>query len=127
MMGSDAMTARFLHSHDAHFASPASKKGGTQHGESGQVFTEVTSPAGPMTADWVWKTRGSSTEAGRFVSSGPGCSSLFNMAIRSTLCNSFDITAESLNEVPWVVADPLWQRLVASYENELSGNALNPR
>ena len=68
-----------------------------------------------MTADWVWKTKGSSRLAGRFRSMGPGCSSLVDMSIRSALCNCFNITAESLREVPWEIASLLWRRLVASY------------
>jgi len=119
-MGSDAVTARMFHTPDRCFTSSASKKGAPQHDESGQVFTEVTCRGGPMTADWVWKTKGSLREAGRFRSLGPGCSSLFNMAIRSTLRNSFNITTESLKEVPWEVAGPLWQRLMASYGEPLS-------
>jgi len=83
--------------------------------DSGQIYTEVTCPGGPMTADWVWKTRGSTEEQGRFRSRGPGCSTLYNMAIRSCLRNSFSITAESLEELPWEVGGVLWDRLKAAY------------
>lgn len=86
-----------------------------KHDESGQVFTEVSCPGAPMTLDWVWKTQGSSREVARFRSSGPGCSSLVNMAIRTALTHSFNITAESLEGLPWEVANLLWKRLVASY------------
>ena len=68
-----------------------------------------------MTLDWLWKTQGSSREAAHFRSSGPGCSPLVNMAIRSALTHSFNITAENLEGLPWRVANLLWERLVASY------------
>lgn len=86
----------------------------TKHDESGQVFTEVSRPGGPMTRDWVWKTQGSSREVARFRSSGPGCASLVDMAIRSALLDSINITADDLN-LPWEVAKLLWASLVASY------------
>lgn len=85
-----------------------------KHDESGQVFTEISCPGGPMTLDWVWKTQGSSRGATRVRSSGPGCSSLVNMAIRSALTYSFNITAESLEGLPWEVANLLWERLISS-------------
>lgn len=85
-----------------------------KHDESGQVFTEVSCPGGPMTLDWVWKTQGSSREAARLRSSGSGCSPLGNMPIRSALGHSFNITAESLKGLPWEVASVLWESLVAS-------------
>lgn len=68
-----------------------------------------------MTLDWVWKAQGSSREAARFRSLGPGCSSLVNMAIRSALIHSININAESLEGLPWEVAKLLWESLVASY------------
>ena len=68
-----------------------------------------------MTLDWVWKTRGSSRDAARFRSPGPGCASLVNMAIRSALIHSINITAESFEGLPWEVAKLLWESLVASY------------
>lgn len=91
------------------------KKAASKHDDSGQVFTEISCPGGPMTADWAWKTRGSSREAGSFRSLGSGCSSLVNMAIRCALFHSYDITAESLVGVPWEVASHVWQRLIDSY------------
>ena len=91
------------------------KKAPIKHNDSGQVFTEVSSPGGPMTADWAWKTIGSSREARSFRSLGSGCSSLVNMAIRCALLYSYDITAESLVGVPWEVACQVWQRLIDSY------------
>lgn len=69
-----------------------------------------------MTADWVWKTKGSPREAVNFRSRGPGCSSLVNMAIRSVLYNSYSITPESLEGVPWELASVLWQQIVTSYD-----------
>lgn len=68
-----------------------------------------------MTLDWVWKTQGSSRETARFKPSGPGCSSLVSMAVRSALAHSINMTAESLEGLPWKVANLLWERLVASY------------
>ena len=87
----------------------------TKHDESGQVFTEVSCPGGPMTSDWEWKTQGSSREALRSVSSYTGCSSLVNMAVRSALSHSKSISAETLKELPWEIASLLWESLVASY------------
>ena len=89
-----------------------SKHSVIKHDESGQVFSEISCPGGPMTSDWLWQTQG---EAARFRPSGPGCSSLVDMAIRSTLSHSSNITAESLQGLPWKVAELLWVRLVASY------------
>lgn len=86
-----------------------------KHNESGQVFSEVSRPGGPMTLEWVWKTQGSPKEAARSRSSDSGCSSLAKMAIRSILGHSIHITTESLEELPWEVASPLWESLVASY------------
>lgn len=87
----------------------------TKHDDSGQVFTEVTCKGSPMIADWVWKTKGSSREAGRFRSIGPGCASLVNMAIRKVLKHSYDITPDSLRGLPWSIGKVLWQSVVASY------------
>ena len=112
-MGSDYMSSRLLSRPQAY--SNVQNKGTTNYDDSGQVFTETTCPAGPMTADWVWKTKGSSRQAGRRRSVGPGCSSLVNMAIRSALHNSFNITAESLGELPWEVASLLWHSIIAAW------------
>ena len=68
-----------------------------------------------MTLDWVQKTQGSSRKAARSRSSRLGCPSLVDMAIRSALFRSFNITAESLQELPWEVAILLWEKLVALY------------
>ena len=92
-----------------------SKYGIIKHDESGQVFTEVSCPGGPMTLDWVRETKGSSSEAAHFRSSGQGCASLVDMAIRSAVTHSFNITTESLQGLPWEVAHLLWERLVALY------------
>ncbi len=86
-----------------------------KYDESGQVFTEVSCPGGPMTLDWVWKTQGSFREAVRVRSSGRGCSSLVNMAMRAALGYTQNITAESLEGLPWEIASRLWERLVALY------------
>ena len=88
----------------------------TSHDDSGQVFTEAICFGGPMTADWLWDTKGNPNRARIFRSRGPGCSSLVNMAIRSVLYNSYSITLESLEGVPWELASVLWQQIVASYD-----------
>ncbi|KAL2045496.1 hypothetical protein N7G274_001924 [Stereocaulon virgatum] len=111
-MGRKYTTSRLLPR--SHLYNNVQHKGNTHFDDSGQVFTEKTCPAGPMTADWVWKTRGSSRQARFHRSMGPGCSSLFDMAIRSALDNSSDITAESLQGLPWDVAGLLWQRIIAA-------------
>ena len=69
-----------------------------------------------MTADWFWKTKGCPRNARKFRSRGPGCSSLVDVAVRSVLDNSYSITPESLEGVPWELASVLWQRIVASYD-----------
>ena len=68
-----------------------------------------------MTVDWRWKTKGSTREHSRFRSTGPGCSSLFNMSIRSCLLNSWDISMETLLEVSERVGMVLWNRIIAAY------------
>lgn len=82
--------------------------------ESGQVYTETISSGGPMTADWVWKTIGSPTDARNFRFCGPGCASLSNMAIRTAVANNISITSETLAEVPWSIGKLLWRRIVDS-------------
>ncbi|KAL9635340.1 MAG: hypothetical protein Q9164_003521 [Protoblastenia rupestris] len=86
----------------------------TNYDDSGQVYTETTCASGPMPADWVWKTRGSTSEHSRYRSRGRGCSCLFNMAIRSVLTNSYTLAAESLEGLPWELGRKLWQRIVRS-------------
>ena len=83
--------------------------------ESGLCYTEVTCNGGSMTADWSWKTVGSSREYEHYSSTGPGCSSLKDMAIRVAILNAFNITPEALAEVPWELAKQLWNKMVASY------------
>ena len=81
--------------------------------ESGLQYTEVLCKAGPMRADWVWKTLGSTSDLALFRSQGLGCSSLQNMAIRSAAMNVVSLTAESLEDVPWQVGKLLWHRIIA--------------
>ena len=69
-----------------------------------------------MTADWLWMTKGNPKYARNPRSRGAGCSSLLNMAIRSVLYNSYSITPESLEGVPWELARVLWKKIVASYD-----------
>ena len=87
----------------------------TKHDESGQVYTEVSRCGGPMTADWKWRTNGSTREHKNFRSLGPGCSSFYNMSLRSCLLNSWDITAKTLEEVPETAGKALWDRIVTAY------------
>ncbi|KAL9127182.1 MAG: hypothetical protein Q9217_003890 [Psora testacea] len=86
----------------------------TSYNESGQVYTETICAGGPMTADWLWKTTGSTRKQGRYRSQGPGCSPLSNMTIRSVLKNSYMLTSQSLEGLPWKLGRLLWQRLVQS-------------
>lgn len=81
--------------------------------ESGQVYNETITRECPMTAEWAWKTIGSSRKARHFRSKGPGCASLTNMAIRCALVNSLNITPESLKTIPWQVGENVWNRIVA--------------
>ena len=113
-----AMKTNYKQSHTSH--RPSLSLGGgresTGYDESGQVFTEIKCYGGSRTADWFWKTKESPIKARRFRSKGPGCSSLVNMATRSVLENSYSITPESLEGVPWELASVLWHRVVASYD-----------
>lgn len=68
-----------------------------------------------MMAAWPRKARGSSRAAASFRSLGPECSTLANMAIRCVLTHSSNLTAESLDGLPWEVAGRVWQKLVNSY------------
>lgn len=77
------------------------------------MYVETITRECPMTAEWAWRTIGSSREARRFRSKGPGCASLTNMAIRCALVNSLNITPESLKTVPWQVGKSIWDRIVA--------------
>ena len=86
----------------------------TKFDESGQVYNQTTCAGGPMTADWEWKTRGSTREFGRYRSPGPGCCSLSDMAIRSVLQNSYTLTAESLQNLPWALGNTLWKNIVTA-------------
>lgn len=79
--------------------------------DSGQVYSEVTCRMGPMSADWVWKTKGSTESARRFRSIGPGCASLENMAIRSVVANSSSLTPEAMQDIPWLLAQKIWLRI----------------
>lgn len=83
--------------------------------DSGLVFTEISCKGTPMTADWMWKTTGSTRAHGRFRSIGPGCDSLFNMALRSASLNSFSITAENLEILPWGIGQKLWECIRSRY------------
>lgn len=65
-----------------------------------------------MTAAWTWKTTG---RLRKHRSHGPGCSSLKNMAIWVAIVNCLSITPETLAEVPWEVAQQLWNRIITSY------------
>ena len=62
-----------------------------------------------MTEEWFWKTNGDFRDIARFKARGPGCASLIDMAIRSVLVNSLNITADSLEGMSWNVAGRLWQ------------------
>ncbi len=87
----------------------------TKHDESGQVYTEVSCRAGPMIADWKWRTIGSALQYRTFRSPGPGCSSLYDMSMRSCLFSSIDITSETLEEIPERIGLALWNQIVTVY------------
>ena len=72
-----------------------------------------------MTAEWAWKTTGSSKEYEDYRYHGPGCSSLKDMAIRVALVNALSITPEVLAEIPCQVTEQLWKQMVASYVNRI--------
>ena len=86
----------------------------TGHDEAGQVFTETIRAGRSMTAEWKWRTKGSTRIHGRFRSEGPGCSTLIDMAVRSCLMYSYDITSEVLEEVPEYIGRVLWSHIVAA-------------
>ena len=113
-----AMKTNYKYSHKFHRPSLnlGGVRGTTGYDESGQVFTETKCYGGPMTADWFWKTKRSPGKARRFRSRGPGCSSLVDVAVRSVLDNSYSITPESLDGLPWELASVLWQRIVTLYD-----------
>lgn len=68
-----------------------------------------------MVSEWPRKTRGSSRAAASFKSLGSGCSTLVDMAIQCVLTHSSNLTAESLDGLPWEIAGLVWQKLVNSY------------
>ena len=80
--------------------------------DSGQVYTETVCKAGPMTADWIWGTRGSTHKYKHYKSRGLGCSPLIQMTIRSFLLHSSTLTSSSLEGLPWELASILWSSLV---------------
>ena len=79
--------------------------------DSGQVYSELTCRMRPMSADWVRETQGSTKGVRRFRSIGPGCASLENMAIRSVVANSSSLTPESMQDIPWLIAQKIWLRI----------------
>ncbi len=78
--------------------------------ESGQVYSETTCIAGPMTADWVWTTKGRAESIRDFRSNGPGCATLEHMAIRAVIAHSSSLSMESLQDIPWLLAVNIWQQ-----------------
>ncbi|KAL8739237.1 MAG: hypothetical protein Q9181_000128 [Wetmoreana brouardii] len=87
--------------------------------ESGQIYTEWTCRAGPMAPDWTTKTRGKTRDLANYVHVGPGCSSLHNMSIRSTLVNSFLLSSGDIEALPKHLTQDIWheakQSEVASF------------
>lgn len=81
--------------------------------KSGLQYTETVLRAAPMRADWVWKARGCTTEIALFRASGPGCSTLQDMAIRKACLHVVSITPDSLVGLDWQVGKGLWERIVA--------------
>lgn len=64
-----------------------------------------------MSTPWVQETIGCTNDARRFRSIGPGCASLEDMAIRSVVANSSSLTAEAMQEIPWLIAQKIWLEL----------------
>ena len=79
---------------------------------SGLQFTERTCQGFPSRPEWTWKTLGSTQDITNFLSDGPGCASLQDMAIRH-LCRMIHyITPELLAMIPWSIGKVLWERIV---------------
>ena len=83
--------------------------------DSGLAYTESIYQAAPMRADWVWKTRGSTSDIVHFKNKGLGCSSLLDMAIRKTCLHIPSLTLECLEGIGWQIGSLLWRRLIALY------------
>ena len=81
--------------------------------DSGLVYSEVIARAGPMTAEWQWKSLGSVYEVKTFRTLDNGSASLANIAMRSVVANISSLTFETLNDIPWVIGKQIWQRLLA--------------
>lgn len=81
--------------------------------DSGLVYSEVIAQAGPTTAEWQWKSPGSVYEVKTFRKLDNGSASLADIAIRSVVANISSLTSETLNDIPWVIGNQIWQRLLA--------------
>ena len=103
-----------IKAHDKFSSSPNNSKNVFDR-HAGLQYSEVICHTGPMRADWVWKTLGSSRQLKVFRSIGPGCSSMMSTAIRTVLTNLTSLTPESLETVPWLVGQMLWERICAQY------------
>ena len=81
--------------------------------DSGLQYIERTCQGSSDRPEWLWKTLGSTGDVANFRSTGPGCTSLQDMAIRC-LCQAIHyITPELLQSVPWSVGKLLWEKIVA--------------
>ena len=65
-----------------------------------------------MTAEWAWKTRGSIEEYEKYRQRNLGCDSFTKMAIRCFLVHCPNLTASSLEGLPWVYGKLLWDHII---------------
>ena len=79
--------------------------------DSGQVYTETTCKADPITSSWVWKSRGACDQFINFIHDGPGCPSLRAISIRRYLSNVWNITTSTVEALPVHLASQLWDEI----------------
>ena len=102
-MGSSERATRVLRQPLFHFS--------RSYDESGQMFTEQSYKPAPMGPIWTFQTRGSSQEYRRFVSPGPGCADLWDMAVRTLLVNLDSLTPEALSNTPLPFLERIWKSI----------------
>ncbi|MCJ1481892.1 hypothetical protein MMC06_002052 [Schaereria dolodes] len=79
---------------------------------TGLIYSEIICDTSPMSAAWVWATRGMLSDIVTFRSPGPGCATMQEMAIRRIIMHASSLVVESLDAVPWQVAKKLWQMIL---------------
>ena len=83
----------------------------SSYDDSGQIFTEQNCKPAPMGATWTSRTRGSSKEFENFLSPGPGCASLWDMAVRTLLQNLDSLNSDVLAGIPVPVLERMWEKV----------------